>query len=218
MMRGDQESQGMRAAMVVAGLALGIGLLRPRRGRPRSRAEEKRRALVIYLREHLSGADAAVQVVDRLRRNQSSLEDRPLFEFLHASLRNDCDAVTALLLSLGESPRSLKRIAGYASGSLLKRIAGGSPGELSLFRTLEALAIGVQGKRCLWRALQSLEPNLSMPGRRSLSELESAAVHQWNTIEARRQFLVPSTFELAQAPQTLAAVSERLPADVPYRG
>jgi hypothetical protein len=72
-------------------------------------------------------------------------------------------------------------------------VAGGGPGDLSLFRTLEALAIGVQGKRCLWRAAQVLAlPH--PPGRRTFVELEADAVRQWEAIERHRRSLVPLTF------------------------
>ena len=73
-------------------------------------------------------------------------------------------------------------------------VAGGAPGDLSLFRTLEALAIGVQGKRCLWRAAQALVALPHPPGRRSFVELEADAVRQWETIERHRRSLVPATF------------------------
>jgi hypothetical protein len=73
-------------------------------------------------------------------------------------------------------------------------VAGGAPGDLSLFRTLEALAIGVQGKRCLWRAAQALVGLPHPPGHRSFVELEADAVHQWETIEQHRRSLVAATF------------------------
>jgi hypothetical protein len=58
---------------------------------------------------------------------------------------------------------------------VLSVTAGGEPGDLSLLRTLEALAIGVQGKRCLWRALQNLRPVLSTVDGMTFIELEARA-------------------------------------------
>jgi hypothetical protein len=77
---------------------------------------------------------------------------------------------------------------------VLERLAGGRAGDLSLFRTLEALAIGVQGKRCMWRALQSLRPAPHPRGTRSLADLEAAAVRQWEVIERRRIGMASQTF------------------------
>jgi hypothetical protein len=97
------------------------------------------------------------------------------------------------LADLGHNPRSAKRLAGRATGTAL-RVVAGVPGDLSLFRTLEALAIGVQGKRCLWRAAQAPIALPPPPGGRSFAELEADAVRQWETIEEYRRSLVPATF------------------------
>ena len=72
--------------------------------------------------------------------------------------------------------------------------AGGDPGELSLLRTLEALSVGVQGKRCMWRALQSLHAVPSSVRDLDFIELEAKAIRQWEAIEERRRSLVASTF------------------------
>lgn len=96
-------------------------------------------------------------------------------------------------MHLGASGRSTKRAAGYVSGALLSGIAGGEPGDLSLFRTLEALAIGVQGKRCMWRALQHYTVPSTVRDVNFL-ELEAKALRQWEAIEERRRALVARTF------------------------
>ena len=72
--------------------------------------------------------------------------------------------------------------------------AGGEPGDLSLLRTLEGLAIGVQGKRCLWRALQNVRAVPSTVLGMSFVELEAKAVRQWEAIEDRRRTLAVLTF------------------------
>jgi hypothetical protein len=157
----------------------------------------KRSALVAYLREHLSGADAAIQVVEYLGRAETGSDERQLFVSLYEQLKSDRRVVEMLLTRLGASSRSAKRVAGRAAGSLMKRMAGGQPGDLSLFRTLEALAVGIQGKRCMWRALQALSPALLPPGP-GFAELEQTAVRQWEMVEQRRRALVPETFSVAE--------------------
>jgi len=64
-------------------------------------------------------------------------------------------------------------------------------------RTLEGLSIGVQGKRCMWRALQ----NITTPGGMDFVALEAKAVRQWDAIEDRRRDLVIRTLS-ATAPRT----------------
>ena len=155
---------------------------------------DKSQSLATYLKDHLSGADLAIQVVRRLASSQPHGEDGALFAYLLEELAEDRDVVRALLLRLGASERSLKRAAGRASGSLLSVAAGGAPGDLSLFRTLEALAIAVQGKRCLWRSLQILSGAPELTQGFSFAELEAKALRQWEAIEQRRRRLALTTF------------------------
>lgn len=159
-----------------------------------SASTRKRQALIAYLRDHLSGADLAIRVVHRLGSSPHSTEDGTLFRRLSQELEEDRTAVRSLLTRLGASGRSMKRAAGYASGAVLSVTAGGEPGDLSLLRTLEALAIGVQGKRCLWRALQKLRTVPSTVDGMNFVELEARAVRQWEAIEERRRALVAPTF------------------------
>ncbi len=159
---------------------------------------QKRQALIAYLRDHLSGSDMAIRVVRRLGSAHKGTEDGMLFRRLSQELEEDRSVVRALLTGLGASGRSMKRLAGYASGAVLSVTAGGEPGNLSLLRTLEALSIGVQGKRCMWRAMQNLRATPSTVHGTNFVELEAKAVRQWEAIEERRRDLVAQTFSATE--------------------
>lgn len=179
------------AAVVLAVAGLAAYLIRSTR-----RTREvvgKRESLIAYLRDHLGGADAAIQVVRRLASTHEGTQDGWLFGHLTEEFEQDRAIVRSLLRQLGTSPRSPKRAAGYASGLLLSVVAGGRPGDLSLLRTLEALSIGIQGKRCMWRALHELETGLSSD-RVNMVEQESKALRQWEAVEERRRALAVTTF------------------------
>jgi hypothetical protein len=186
---------------LVVGLGVAWGTVgRRREAHERPAEDDRHTALVTYLLERLSGADAAIRVVERLRRAQP--DERALFDWLYNEFEADHQVVQAILTMLGASSGSPTRLLGQVSGSVLERLAGGTAGDLSLFRTLEALAIGGQGKRCMWRVLQILRPALQLPGTRSLPDLEAAAVRQWEAIEQRRMLVVPRTFATtARAPR-----------------
>lgn len=153
-----------------------------------------RHALIAYLRDHLSGSDVAVRVVHRLGSTQQGTEDATLFRRLAQEFEEDRFVVRLVLTRLGATGQSVKRAAGQASGALLSVTAGGKPGDLSLLRTLEALAIGVQGKRCLWRALQNLH-TIPLVHDANFVDLEAKAIRQWEAIEERRRALVARTFD-----------------------
>ena len=178
-------------AGIVAVAALATYLARPAR---RSRAaDEKRQSLAAYLRDHLGGADAAIHVVRRLAATHEGTADGRLFRQLAEEFEQDRATVRALLAQLGASARSPKRVAARASAALLGFTAGGTPGQLSLLRTLEALAIGIQGKRCMWRALQTLDTARSTTQINPV-ELEAKALRQWEAVEGRRRVLAAMTF------------------------
>ena len=177
---------------MMAVIAVGVAAAVVARARSTAPSANRPAALITYLREHLSGSDAAYQVVDKLRR--TSHGDEELFDRLLQEFEEERDVVRGILQALDASSLTVKRLAAQASAPLLRAASGGAPGELSLFRTLEGLAVGVQGKRCLWRALQALESRLTIPGGRGFSDLEAQAVRQWESIEQRRLTLVTQTF------------------------
>ena len=144
----DRMSDVSRAPLAVLGaVAATAGLTAYLRWPARQSASTRqRRALIAYLRDHLSGADMAIRVVHRLGSPNRGTEDGTLFRRLSKEFEEDHSVVRTLLTHLGASGRSIKRAAGFASGAVLSVPAGGEPGDLSLLRTLEALAIGVQSR------------------------------------------------------------------------
>jgi hypothetical protein len=149
--------------------------------------------LASYLIDHLTGSDAALAVVTRLSGSHRYAPDGVLFERLREEFVAERRVVRSLLHQLDRSSVSLKRVAGQASGAVLQAAASDEPGSLSYFRTLESLLVGVQGKRCLWRALRSAE--LAVEEAEQFKALEQQAVDQWRDIEAARQRQVPRVFD-----------------------
>lgn len=199
--RSDNFTVGVLGAAVVVGLGVAaVTYSRQRAPRTRRLRGDKAANLAAYLREHLTGSDAAIHVVDRLRLVHAGTQEGRLFAALFDEFREEREVVRGLLEEIGATPLSIKRLAGQASGAALSLSAGGERGDLSLFRTLEGLAIGVQGKRCMWRALQSLLGDQPIPSARSLAGLEAMAVRQWEAIEERRLGLVLATFPAVELP------------------
>ena len=157
-------------------------------------ATRKRHALVAYLRDHLSGSDVALRVVHRLSSTRQGTGDETLFRRLSEEFEEERALVRTLLSQLGASERSIKRAAALASSGVVKLTAGGEPGDLSLFRTLESLAVGIQGKRCMWRALQNLRSVPQAIHGVTVADMEGKAVRQWEDVEKRRRALVEETF------------------------
>jgi hypothetical protein len=188
------------APLVAAGVVAVAAALAASLSWPNKRltlAARRRQSFILYLRDHLSGADAALRIVRRLAAPDGDTPDRHLFRHLLRELEADHATVRSLLAQMGASSRSAKRAAGTASGLVLSLTAGGAPGDLSLVRTLEGLSIGIQGKRCMWRTLQDL--STAMADRQTFAELESRAVRQWESVEERRRALTATTFPMLRS-------------------
>jgi hypothetical protein len=71
-------------------------------------------------------------------------------------------------------------------------IAGDEPGSLGLVLTLEALVMGVTGKKLMWRALAAVD--LPQLNGYDLEELQRRAEQQIERIEAERMRAVPKAF------------------------
>jgi hypothetical protein len=181
-----------------AALATGlvVGLVSRRRARSRADAPARRRASWrAYLVDHLSGSDTAIAVVSKLARSHAGSREGEVCAWLLPQLQAERDIVRSLVARTGAGAAiSSKRIAGYASGAGAQALAGGRPGELSLFRTFESLAIGVQGKRLLWRAARQRLASDAHDARARFHRLERAALEQWERLDACRLALVPPTF------------------------
>jgi hypothetical protein len=188
----DMRRLGISAgAGIAAGIALTAYLRRP--GRSAGVATARRQALLTYLGDHLRGADTAIDVVERLARTHAGSRDGRLFRQLADEFEDERAVVRSLIAHLGPLSRTRSRAAGSATGALLNMTAGGEPGDLSLLLTLEALAIGIQGKRCMWRALQELGDPPSL-GTHTFAALETRAVRQWEAVDDRRRMLAAMTF------------------------
>src|SRR5262245_2763015 len=119
-----KERLGLVGALGVVGAAFALLTLRRSRSSERCREPGDRQASFgAYLRGQLAGADAAIQVVERLKHTHEATAEGPLFASLYQQLLEDRAVVTALLTGLGASSRSIKRLASHATATLLKGAA-----------------------------------------------------------------------------------------------
>ena len=99
-------------------LGLTIAFVALRRSKPRQgdQDRDKRRALATYLRDHLAGADTAIQMVQGLSDAYRGGPEGALFESLYEQFREDRGVVEGILAELGYTSRSVKRLAGRRPG------------------------------------------------------------------------------------------------------
>src|SRR4051794_41579046 len=129
------------------------------------------RLIAIYLNDHLAGATGGLELARRaLGANRGSDFEAPL-ERLATEIAEDRAALADVMTRLGVARDPLKVWAGWAAEKwgrlkLNGRISGYSP--LSRVLELEVLALGVEGKRAMWRALPQICGGAAPPPRRGL--------------------------------------------------
>jgi hypothetical protein len=145
--------------------------------------------LATYLNDHLAGSVAALELLDHLG---AAHPNSALTDFL-ATLRADIEAdqriLQGLMDRLGVTASPVRRAAAWVAekaARLKLGLDGGAGSDLRLLESLEAVAVGIEGKRSLWAALAAASqavPDLRGP---DYSLLERRAEEQRQRIEPAR--------------------------------
>lgn len=145
--------------------------------------------LTTYLNDHLAGSVAALELIDRLI---EIYEKNPIGEFCK-ELRNDIEAdqdqLKKLIDTIGEKKSDARQVVAWIAEKISRvKIQPGrsEKGKLGLLQALEALFLGIAGKRGLWRALATAAQTVPELRKPNYPELEQRAIEQCQRVEAKR--------------------------------
>lgn len=142
-----------------------------------------------YLNDHLTGAAGALTLVEDLMKREELTDDRVFFEDLYDKIQADRDLLEDLMIKAELSRDGLMQAAGGLTAKIgrLKLLWEGlNPGDLGLFEALEMLALGIQGKRLLWRALKEASQVCPQWEGVDFESLAAAAKVQRDGVEQKR--------------------------------
>ena len=146
-------------------------------------------ALDVYLNDHLAGATLGVELAEQI---QSRAHGTPLGELMGSlapQIAEDRQTLIEFMARLGTSKNPVKQASAWvtekASRVKFGGLTSGEP-ELGLFMALETLALGVQGKLSLWRALAHVADQRSAISAAELDELINRAQSQYDVLERER--------------------------------
>ena len=144
--------------------------------------------LARYLRDHLAGATAAVELLEHLQEEHKDSELGRFFATLHDEVTSDKETLTRLLRRFSRENPLLNAAAWLAEKfhRAKIKIAGDKAGRLGLVEALEILVLGITGKQLLWRALSASLGESPLLKGFNLEELEQRAIDQLERVEARR--------------------------------
>ncbi|OEV09611.1 hypothetical protein AN218_21280 [Streptomyces nanshensis] len=146
-----------------------------------------REPLAVYLNDHLLGATAGGELARRVAKQHARSPAGGTLVRVADEIAEDRGALLRVMLRLGVPPRRYRMAAGWllekagrvkSNGFLLRRAP------LSSVLELEALRLGVEGKRLMWQALRGLEgPRSSLLDDAELARLLNRAHQQAEALE-----------------------------------
>jgi hypothetical protein len=154
--------------------------------------------LTEYLNDHLAGAVGALELLERLI---ETYEGKPLEKFfrdLRADIEQDQEQLKQLIEKLGAKESAVRKAGAWFAEKLSRPkidLEDGSKNDPGLFLALEALVLGITGKRSLWRALEAASRTMPALARLNYVELEKRAIEQCERVEARRLEIARTVFQ-----------------------
>jgi hypothetical protein len=151
--------------------------------------------LVTYLGDHLGGAQVAIQLLEAMRDQQEGDRFREFATLLLPEIEADHRTLHSIAESVDASPSITKQVGGWLleKASRLK-LGHTSSTDFEMFEALELLALGVQGKLSLWKALQTGSRLDSRLREYNFEELIGRAQYQHDKVESLRLDLARTVF------------------------
>jgi hypothetical protein len=186
--------------------ALTVSLYHDRKRRSSTRLEKQNRAkhavrslgnsyyvsswmseLDSYLNDHLAGSVGALELLDHWIK---LCDGKPLAKFF-AGLKKEVEAdqktLREVMRTLGTKESSIRRTGAWVAEKFSRAslaIAGDESGGLDLVLALDTIAMGITGKKLLWRALAAAD--VPKTGDIDFVELERRAEEQIARVEVER--------------------------------
>jgi hypothetical protein len=145
--------------------------------------------LANYLNDHLAGSVGALELLDRLVETHEGKPLHIFFQELRSDIQKDQEKLQELIRSLGAKESAVRKAGAWLAEKLSRPKmpqTDGSEGELGLLLALEALALGIAGKRLLWCALETASQETPLLACLDYSELERRALEQGGRVEGKR--------------------------------
>lgn len=150
-----------------------------------------------YLNDHLAGSVAALELADRLTQISRGTERERVFVALKADIKEDQESLKRLLAGLGGKESKARKAAAWLTekiGEIKLEVDDTGNGQLRLLEALETLALGIQGKMGLWRALGAASARAPELRQLDFPQLERRASEQFDRVEAQRLAVARTAF------------------------
>jgi hypothetical protein len=145
--------------------------------------------LATYLKDHLAGSTAALELLNHLIGQERGTQRGGELAAVRTEIEQDRTVLRELLQGLGGQESPVRRAAAWVTekiGQAKLHLDDPGGGELLRFEALEALALGIQGKAALWRALATASDHLTRLRGVDYASLERRALDQFARVDRLR--------------------------------
>ncbi len=145
--------------------------------------------LATYLNDHLAGAVAGLAILDYILEKSRGTPDEAILTRIQVDIEEDKEALEALIEKLDISESAFRKASAWVGEKMAElklRFDDPSAGPFLIFESLEALSLGIEGKRSLWRMLShTFDPETAI-GSFDLETLFKRAEDQREIVEELR--------------------------------
>ena len=152
--------------------------------------------LLTYLNDHLAGSVAAVELLSHLVQGSHNGGMKAFFLRLRKEIEEDQNVLRDFVKSIGGEESTMKKVGAWLMEKVtrLKLRQETDDNGFGVFEALEGLALGIQGKRALWRSLSVAGilggPHLDYP------RLGKRAAEQFEQVHAKCLELAPTALSV----------------------
>ena len=153
--------------------------------------------LSVYLNDHLAGSVAGVEILDQLTDLLKDSEFGAAINSVRGEIEHDRDALEALAERLEIRQSSIRKASGWlAEKAVTLKLLVDDPGSgpLRIFESLEALSLGIEGKRLLWTTLADIARNDPRIDSTECSEMIGRSEDQRHRVETMRRDVAQKAF------------------------
>ena len=153
-----------------------------------------RERLHTYLNDHLAGSVAAIELLDKLIEQHSEDRFAKTFRDWRTEIQADQETLRKLIQKLGAEESAMRKAGAWVAEKFSRIKVGDVDDSAGLLQALEALALGISGKRLLWRSLGAIAPNFAALQGMDFGALEKRAQDQFERVETLRLEMAREAF------------------------
>lgn len=143
--------------------------------------------LAIYLNDHLAGSVVAIELLERLEAARTDMTKT--LARVRADIEADRAELREIMRGLQITESRPRKVTGWIAekfSQIKLRLDDPAGGPLRLLESLELVALGIQGKLALWRALSATAEVDRALGIVDYERLAGRAQNQWRQVEVLR--------------------------------